>query len=353
MKRMISFWIAVGLLLSMCACSVLPLQGQRELTDGAGRKVALPEKIGRVVCVGVGALRYSCYLGCADLVVGVEDYETKESITRLYNYVNFEKFQNLPIIGTNGQPSAESIIDVLPDVIVMSQSASVDADQLQAKTGIPVFVIPGSDALLDDNCYATISLLGQLYKKQERAEVLAEYLRGTARDLRERMEGCDRIPSIYACGISFKGAHGLEGTEANYGPISLLGLSTLADEVGLNGAFDIDKEQVLSWDPDMIFVDYNGLELIRQDMEKNPEFYENLSAIQQGRVYTQISFRSYALNLETALVDAYYAGSVIYPQAFADLEEKIGEVFTMLLGENPYEALKEAGYVFTSLTLCP
>lgn len=91
----------------------------------------------RVVCVGVGALRYSCYVGAADRVVGVEDYETKAGMSRLYNYVNFDKFKDLPVTGTNGEPYVEQIIDVAPQVIVMSAYASCDAGRAEREDRHP------------------------------------------------------------------------------------------------------------------------------------------------------------------------------------------------------------------------
>ena len=78
-----------------------------------------------------------------------------------------------------------------------------------------------------------------------------------------------------------------------------------------------------------------------------------MTAVKEGRVYSQISFRSSAANLETALADAYYAASVIYPEQFSDVDpiKKAGEIFETLLGTNPYKDLKEAGYVFGPITI--
>ncbi len=353
MRKFVLLLLCV-LLLSGCG-KATQNENTRPITDGAGRAVAVPQMVERIVCVGVGALRYTCYMGAADLVVGVEDYETKQSLQRLYQYVNFDKFKDLPVIGTNGEPYAEQILAVNPQVIVMSAFAACDADQLSQQTGIPVVVVPGSDTTLDDKAFETIRIMGELYGKQTRAQALTAYLKGVMADLDNRTANIPQAekPSIYVGGVSFKGNHGLEGTEANYGPFALIHAKNLADTTGQNGPFDIDTEQVLTWDPDIVFVDYNGLDIIRQDYAEKPVFYQGLTAVQEGRVYAQISFRSFASNLETALADAYYAGTVIYPQAFADvqIEEKVEEIFTMLLGENPYPDLKEAGYAFTSIQI--
>lgn len=327
----------------------------RVLLDAEGREVEVPDTVERIVCVGVGALRYSCYVGAADLVVGVEDYETKAGMSRLYNYVNFNKFRDLPVTGTNGEPYVEQIIAADPQVIVMSAYAKQNADELSEKTGIPVVVVPGSDTTLDDKAYETIRILGELYGKTERADELTAYLRGVQSDLDERtasIENADK-PTVYVGGVSFKGAHGFEGTEAGYGPFELIHAQNLADTTGQTGAFSIDVEQVLAWDPDYIFLDFNGMDLIREDYAAHPDFYNSLTAVKEGRVYSQISFRSSASNLETALADAYYAACVMFPEQFKDVDpvEKAGEIFTELLGTNPYADLKEAGYEFRQITI--
>jgi iron complex transport system substrate-binding protein len=95
------------------------------------------------------------------------------------------------------------------------------------------------------------------------------------------------------------------------------------------------------------------MDLIREDYAANPAYYNSLTAVQEGRVYSQISFRSSAANLETALADAYYAATVIYPEQFKDVDpiEKAGEIFETFLGTNPYSDLKEAGYAFKAVTI--
>ena len=358
MKKIVALILSVLVcagLLAGCGTDTSSIHNNRTITDGAGRQVKVPETVESVVCVGVGALRYTCYVGAQDLVVGVEDYETTEGISRLYNYINFDKFKDLPVIGTNGVPYAEEIINVAPQVIVMSQSASVEADDLQEKTGLPVVIIPGSDTTLDDNAYETIRILGQLYGMETRATELTNYLKGIQKDLDERTKDIPESekPSVYVAGVSFKGNHGFEGTEAFYGPFELIHANNLANTTGQNGAFDIDVEKVLAWDPDIIFVDFNGMNLIQEDYAKNPDYYHSLTAVQEENVYSQISFRSYASNLDTALADAYYAACVLYPEQFADIDPiaKTGEIFEMLLGENPYADLKEAGYEFRPITI--
>lgn len=377
MKKIVTMLLMLSMLLAMAACAGAPeaaptasqadettaastvsqetVPETRIITDSMDRNVEIPYSVERIVCVGVGALRYTCYVGGADRVVGVEDYETKPGMSRLYNYVNFDLFQDLPVTGTNGEPFVEEIINVDPQVIVMSSYASQDPDELSQKTGIPVVVVPGSDTTLDEKAYVTIRILGELYQLEDRAEDLTAYLKSIQKDLDDRTASIaeDAKPTCYVGGVSFKGHHGFEGTEAYYGPFELIHAKNLANTTGQTGAFNIDVEQVLSWDPEMIFLDFNGMNLINEDYEVHPDFYNALTAVQEGKVYSQISFRSSASNLETALADAYYAACVMYPQQFQDIDpvEKAGEIFTKLLGSNPYHDLEEAGYAFCQITI--
>ena len=377
MKKIVTLLLTLSMLLTMAACASAPeapptasqadeataastvseetTPERRVITDGMDRKVEIPYSVERIVCVGVGALRYTCYVGGADRVVGVEDYETKPGMSRLYNYVNFDLFQNLPVTGTNGEPFVEEIINVDPQVIVMSSYASQDPEELSQKTGIPVVVVPGSDTTLDEKAYVTIRILGELYQLEDRAEDLTAYLKSIQKDLDDRTASIaeDAKPTCYVGGVSFKGHHGFEGTEAYYGPFELIHAKNLANTTDQTGAFNIDVEQVLSWDPEIIFLDFNGMNLINEDYGAHPDFYNALTAVQEGKVYSQISFRSSASNLETALADAYYAAWVMYPQQFQDIDpvEKAGEIFTKLLGSNPYHDLEEAGYAFCQITL--
>lgn len=375
MKKRISSLLVLAIVLTMAACGntakaptteassaaaeTLGLTEaapeSRVIMDAAGRTVEIPAEVNQVVCVGVGALRYTCYVGGADRVVGVEDYETKPGMSRLYNYVNFDKFKDLPVIGTNGEPFVEEIVGVDPQVIVMSSYAKQDADELSEKTGIPVVVVPGSDTTLDDKAYETIRILGELYGLEDRAETLTAYLRDVQKDLDDRTASIpeESKPTCYVGGVSFKGQHGFEGTEAYYGPFELIHAKNLANTTDQTGAFNIDVEQVLAWDPDVIFLDFNGMSLIKEDYEAHPDFYNALTAVQEGKVYSQISFRSSASNLETALADAYYAACIMFPEAFSDVDpvEKAGEIFEALLGTNPYEDLKGAGYEFRPITI--
>lgn len=359
MKKIILILCAVLLMSSACSKSnttkeISVSTATRTITDLAGREVTIPVNVKSIICVNVGTLRFTTYMQALDLVIGVEQNELKPSISKLFSFVNNDKFSKLPVIGDNGKTFDEEIIKISPEVI-MAAFDKESADALYAKTGIPVVAIPLIDNAFDEICYDTLRLMGEVYNKKERANELIQYMRNLNADLKTRIKDIKSgdKPSVYAGGISFKGAHGFEGTEALYSPFYIIEADNLADRTGQTGAFNIDVEQVLKWDPDIIFIDFNGLTLINEDYAKRPGFYNSFSAIKNNKVYSQISFRSNAVNIELALADTYYAGKIIYPDKFMDIDPavKADEIFEKMLGVKCYDMLKKSGYEFRPIKI--
>lgn len=328
--------------------------GLRTITDATGRQVEIPQKVESIVCVNVGTLRFTTYMQATDLVIGVEQNEIEPRITKPFSYINNALFSTLPVMGDNGTTYDEEIVKLSPDVVMAAMDKEA-AQALQEKLGIPVVTIPLIDNMFDEAAYQTLELMGEVYGRQERADELISYIKGLEEDLALRTGDIpeEEKPTVYAGGISFKGAHGFDGTEASYSPFVAVGANNLADQTGQKGAFNIDLEQVLQWDPDIIFLDFNGMALINEDYAANPDYYNSLTAVKEGRLYSQISFRFNAMNAELALADAYYAGKVIFPQQFADVDPvaKADEIFEMMLGTKFYDTLKEQGYEFKEMKL--
>ena len=108
----------------------------------------------------------------------------------------------------------------------------------------------------------------------------------------------------------------------------------------------MDKEQILAWNPEYIFLDSGGVALVRQDYAERADFYASLDAVRNGRLYQYPSSTSYYDNMEISLANCYFVGSVLYPEAFAgvDFEVKAGEIFAFFLGEEDYlDVLGEYG----------
>ena len=127
----------------------------------------------------------------------------------------------------------------------------------------------------------------------------------------------------------------------------------LADSLGEKGGVEISMEQVIEWDPDIIFLNPGNMGLVLDDYEDNPDAIDSLRAVQNGNVYAQVEFNRYATNMELAIVDAYYAGTVIYPEAFKDVDfrAKAEEIFNVMIGMDYLGVLESNGLTFGPITI--
>lgn len=378
MKKTISILMAVCLLLSLCAClggttnveaaepnnteNVQQSQTDAEdyeVTDLLGRTVAIPSDTDAYACIGPGALRLYCYVADTEELVGVESVEQEWGDDgRPYNMA-IPNVDELTVIGPGGPgnaPDAELLYVAAPDVIFSTYNSDISAvDELQEKTGIPVVTLSyGDTAVFDTAIYDSLSLVGQITSHGDRAEEVINYMKDIAIDLDTRTAAIANKPLVYLGCLSSRGSHGIESTSGNYVLFEALNIRNAAAEAGILEYAMIDKEQILEMNPDVVIVDAGGYQILCDDYSANPDFYNSLTAVKNSQVYMQMPYNYYTTNLEVAIADAYYIGSVVYPEAFSDvvIEEKFDEISNFFLGIDSYQRISDSyfgGYQTVSL----
>lgn len=329
--------------------------GTQTVTDMVGRTIEVPTEADKVIGIGASSLRMICYMQAVDKVVGVEQSEQQDSVTCAYRHVNHETFAKLPVIGEGGSKGVtaneEVIIDAAPQVIIANLDKD-SADSLQQKTNIPVVCVTMSDIVFDQELYDNITLLGKVLGKEDRGEELIKYMQDTEKDLQDRTANVEK-KSAYAAGVSYRGGHGFSGTEAGFAPFSICNITNIADAGHDSGCFDIDLEAVTAAQPDYVFVESGNLGLVKEDVAANPDYFTNLKAVEAGNVFSLVSYRFYATNLELAIANCYYVGSCVYPVQFADVDsaKKLDEITNFFLGASLSEDLAKEGLSFQKLDL--
>lgn len=337
------------------------LPATRIVTDMLGREVEIPTEIGSIICTGSNALRMVAYLQATDLMVGVEetDKEYETSTKRDYAHAYYDVFKDMHVIGKGGGTAytayPEEILKVAPDVI-LTCFVQEAAEQLQNETGIPVVSIRCPSAnFIDEDWYAALRFTADLVGKQERCEELLSYIDTCKTDLKNRSSAvadADK-PTVYTGAVTFSGAHGFAGTYANFGPFLAVNAKNVADETGEKAAFEVDLEQVVVWDPDVIFLDPGNMNLVREEYASNPDFFHSLTAVQNGEIYTMPSFNNYSTNITYCLMDAYFAGKILYPAQFEDIdmETKSNEIMSKFLGTAFFDEMEADGLYYGKLAL--
>jgi iron complex transport system substrate-binding protein len=267
-----------------------------------------------------------------------------------YLFANPE-LKTLPIVGTGNLSEPELLAAYHPDVIFCTYFTRGEANELQEKCNVPVVVLDYGD--FNDRIasfYATLNFLGDLLDKKSRADSLISYIKNMHKDLSERADQAKQHESqnVYVGGIAYRGAHGINSTEPQYAPFRMLKANNVASGLGevtsspktwLENAF-IDIEQLIEWNPDLIFLDAAGKQIWLEDLEKEA-LQISLKAFKSNQFYTVLPHNWYTTNYENILCNAYFIGKTLYPEQFSDINIKgqSDEIYTAFLGKPVYDSM--------------
>lgn len=333
----------------------------RTIVDSVGREVTIPAQVDRIVPLG-NAPRMVTYLGLADEVVGVGGMD-KDQIAPVtaYAYAMKDVWGDLPIVGTDAAGATdyypEQIISVQPDVILCTYTAEL-ADEIQDKTGIPTVAVPQGNLYQEDYEQA-LRLIGEVCGAEDRAEEVIGYINDCLSDLDSRTVSVpdSEKPAVLGAAATFKGKHGIDGVYVDYPVFTAINVKNVASEAiptCESIAATVDKEQILGWNPDVIFLDAGNVSLVQEDVKENPDFYDQLAAYESGEFYQYPNSVSYYSNVEIPIVNSYYVASLLYPEQFEDVdfEEKASEVFAFFLDDPDFlSKLEEGGYKYGKVAL--
>ncbi|NCE73091.1 ABC transporter substrate-binding protein [Odoribacter sp. Z80] len=330
-----------------CACGG---QGKhktfsREMKDALGRQVALPDTVRNIVCIRASAIRLVTYAGGADLICGVEEQESREQVfTHLFAHPGLRQ---KAVIGPSMGGDPELIMAAAPDVIFMSTTTAGDADALQQRTGIPVFTIEYGDIGRNrQTFYSSLRSIGEVLGTRQRVDSLIRYTDRQIGELTRRAKTSGEVPRIYVGGISYKGQKGITSTDPYYAAFDFLKAGNVA--AGIDSAYVspitgtyIDWEQLADWDPQVIFVDTDGLPLVMEEFKARQGANRLLTAYREKRIYTLWPYNNHHTNFEVMLINAWIAGKVLFPGQFSDIDadDKANEILAAFVGRPVADSL--------------
>lgn len=282
-KRQLFVLILVLALLSGCGQPAPQAPESREITDMAGRTVAVPEEIVSAFPTDPTAGIF-LYTLVPDRMLG-----WNYALNDLEKSVIPEEYHHLPNFGMGDAINYEAVLAAGPGMILIVAAISdgtVDtADKLSAQLGIPAVVV--SNALEDTP--EAYRFMGRIFGVEDQAEKLAAYAEKTFADV-----AAAAIPEAEKLRVYYgNGEDSLETALAGSvsGQILEMAGAVNAASAELEGGnrVDISLEHLLAWDPDVIVVngepkaDLSGY-AAAADILSNSDFAA-LSAVRNGRVY--------------------------------------------------------------------
>lgn len=375
-KDFAALLLALAMMFSLCACgsqsapaqdtpqpseaqeqeSAAPSEAPSEITvtDMIGRELTVtPGSYTRVVCIGAGALRMYSYIGNVALLCGVEDIDNLtleerpkmfDSVARPYVLAYGDVFSTLPSCGVGGPNAqaaeAEKILSCNPDIVISEYEDVEKEDALQEQLGVPVVTLKaGPNGVFDDAFSQSMTLLGQIFGEEEKAEALVSFIAAETAEIAERTANVadEDKPGVYVCGLGNWGTTNHLMTSQTYASFEVANIRNVVTDLGANGVQPIEEEKfvALGADMDIIVMDAAAVKNIKPLYQEDPTMFDSCKAWQTGDVYLEMAYNAYYTNYEIALINTWFIAKSVYPDLFADVDitAKTNEITSAFLGK--------------------
>lgn len=373
-KNFAALLLALAMMFSLCACgsqsapaqdtpqpseaqeSAAPSEAPSEITvtDMIGRELTVtPGSYTRVVCIGAGALRMYSYIGDVSLLCGVEDIDNLtleerpkmfDSVARPYVLAYGDVFSTLPSCGVGGPNAqaaeAEKILSCNPDIVISEYEDVEKEDALQEQLGVPVVTLKsGPNGVFDDAFSQSMTLLGQIFGEEEKAEALVSFIAAETTEIAERTASIadEDKPAVYVCGLGNWGTTNHLMTSQTYASFEVANIRNVVTDLGANGVQPIEEEKfvALGADMDIIVMDAAAVKNIKPLYQEDPTMFDSCKAWQTGEVYLEMAYNAYSTNYEIALINTWFIAKSVYPDLFADVDitAKTNEITSAFLGK--------------------
>ncbi|HVP63760.1 MAG TPA: helical backbone metal receptor [candidate division Zixibacteria bacterium] len=164
-------------------CASLHVFAARVLTDETGRRVTVPDHVGKVVALTPAIANTICAIGGESQLAAVTAYTQFP-----------EQARNKPSIGDIMHPSLERIAAIHPDlVIAMSTLNSPETVRGLERIGIQVYLVTGQDLA---GLYRSITSIGQVLGREREAQALSQQLHAREQRIREQAKAGGAGPRV-------------------------------------------------------------------------------------------------------------------------------------------------------------
>jgi iron complex transport system substrate-binding protein len=261
MKRA-TFLLLLSLLL---AC---PAQG-RELVDPLGRRVEVADPLTRVVSLVPSLTETSFEVGGGPALVGATRFATFPAAAA-----------QLPRVGTYVAPDIEKIVKLRPQLCLAIRDGNPKAlvERLES-LGIPVYVF---DPKTLEEVVDTVVRLGEIYRTEARAEIIAAGYRKRLERVARQLEGLKVRPRVFF--------------QIDAQPICSAGADTFLDQLLVRaGAVNLagersgyprySWEELLALEPEVVLLASMGGGFSDQELRARWLVWPQIPAVRNGRLH--------------------------------------------------------------------
>jgi len=331
MKRFISFFLVLTMLVSLTACNLphnpdesTPDNTEKAshypitVTDHAGRQVTIEDEPQKLVSGYYISTSLLIALELDEKMVGIEAKANKRSIYKL----SAPDLIDLPNVGTAKEFDLEGCAALEPDLVILPLKLKNAVETLE-DLGIDVLLVnPENEEQLTE----MINMIADATNTKDKADALLSFIEDKKAHLAAALTGAD-TPSVYLAGnSSMLSTAGSAMYQSNM--ISLAGGVNVASEIEDTYWVEIDYEQLLSWDPDYIIL-ASDASYTAEDVLADPNL-ANCTAVTNGNVY-QLPNKAEAWDspVPSAILGSIWLANILHSDLLTDTEcsEMIDEYY--------------------------
>lgn len=324
-KFFLTILIASGLITSGLVASVAEA---RTITDAAGRKVEVPDKIKKVLAAGPPASVLVYVLAPEKLAGWVRQPGDAEKAYLVPSVRDLPTFGQLT--GKGGTANIEAVLAAKPDIIIdvgtVNPTYASLADKVQEQTGVPYVLIDGAFA----RSAKTLRETGDILGVSDRAGKLADYAETKLKTLND---GLASVPEAARPKVYYgRGPEGLEtglSGSINVEILNAVGATNVAAAAGKGGLTQVSLEQVLAWKPDVVLAASPKF----ASAVKSDPLWADLDALKNGKVYVTPSMPFGWFDSPPGinrLIGVTWLENLFYPDVFkVDLNSEVRDFFKL------------------------
>ncbi|WPU22790.1 ABC transporter substrate-binding protein [Cedecea neteri] len=320
---------------ALLVLSPLAALANRTLTDQLGRQVTIPDEIDRVVVLQHQTLNLLVQMNATDKVVGILA-NWKQQLGSGYARLAPE-LEHKAQLGDLTSVDTEKLVALHPQVVFVTNYAPQEMIDSISKLGIPVIAIslrhdaPGEQDKLnpsmqdEEQAYNLglkegIELIGEVVNKEKQAKALIDAT------FAERKLVSDRLKDIPA--DQRVRAYMANPDLTTYGSGKYTGLM-MAHAGALNvaastvkGFKQVSMEQVIAWDPQVIFVQDRYPKVVDEIVSKSE--WQPIDAVKNHRVWLMPEYaKAWGYPMPEAMaIGELWMAKKLYPARFKDIDMK-------------------------------
>lgn len=319
-------WVALG---SIAAGTVT-------VVDQAGREVVISPPVRRVVSLYGVATMYLYALGVQERLVLGTYVGLKPGSPPWEALVSVDP--GLPDKYARTRPSLEEVLAREPDLVLANPWKDPGAAEEFAAFGVPVVLLRAEDV---EGIRGATELLGKIFGAEERAARLLSYLDATVRAIASATagQGDSRPRTLFVGTRPLRVASGeMYQTQL----IELAGGDPVTAE--LRGYWqDVDIEQVLLWDPEVIFIAPYG-KVTPKDLLTD-SVWQAIRAVQDKRVFKMPRvFAPWDIPTPESFLGLLWMAAKLHPELGIDVVAEAGVFYREFYGyELPEDLIAVVG----------